>query len=81
MAPAILVALQVISYLAQNKDTIKQTILDIQSLIPDAPGSDKASAIKVFVAAAIGAEAQIEAAWPFIAPIFNMFVASVKKPA
>lgn len=80
MAPAILVAFQVISYLAANKDTIKQSIMDIEALIPSAPGNDKASALKGFIAGAVGVEAQIEAAWPFIAPIFNLFVASIKKP-
>lgn len=71
----------VLAYLAQNKDAIKQAILDLENLIPNAPGNDKAAAIRGMIAGALNIEGQIEAAWPIIAPVFNAFVALVKGKA
>jgi hypothetical protein len=68
----------ILSYLASNKDLIKQAIVDIQNLIPDAPGNDKAAAVKGFIASALNIESQIESVWPLVAPVFNAFVAVVK---
>ena len=70
--------LQVLTFLATNRDVLKQVVLTLQSLLPDSPGADKASAVKSFIAKTLDIEAQIEAVWPAIAPFFNMFVCSVK---
>lgn len=80
MAPIISAALSVIAYLVANKDTIKQVVLNVEQLIPDAPGAQKAAAVRTFIGSALSIEAQIEAAWPMVAPLFNLFVAEVKKP-
>ncbi len=74
----IAVVLSVFNFLAQNKDTIKQVIVSIENLVPDSPGSEKAKAVKGFIATALGIEEQMEQTWPFVAPIFNLFVAHVK---
>lgn len=70
--------LQIVSFLVQNRAQIKQLILDIQNLIPDAPGADKAGLVKSFIAASLQVEGQIESAWPFVAPLFNAFVSDTK---
>ena len=80
MNQIITIALQIISYLVQNKDTIKQLILDIEALIPDSPGAVKAQVVRNFIGTALGIEAQLEAAWTAIGPMFNAFVAMVKVP-
>lgn len=69
---------QIVSFLLANRAQLKQLILDIQGLIPDAPGADKASAVRHFIGAALNIEEKIEAAWPMVAPIFNLFVADTK---
>jgi hypothetical protein len=74
-------ALQVILYLVAHKDEIKQLVASLESLAADIPGSQKAQAVKSYIAIALSVESQIEAAWPMVAPFFNLFVASVKKPA
>jgi hypothetical protein len=78
MNAAITIALQILSFLFNNKDTIIQVIKDIEGLIPDAPGGTKAAAVKGFIASAIGVEAEIERGWPIVSPIFNALVALVK---
>lgn len=72
------IILQVISFLVANKEQIKEVILSIEALIPDTPGSAKAGAVKAFIGTALGIEAQIEAVWPLVSPIFNLLVGSVK---
>lgn len=74
------IAIQIIGYIVENKDTIKGLIFSIQSLIPDAAGGDKANAVKSFIGKALNIEGQLESAWPMVAPIFNLFVAAVKTP-
>ena len=69
---------QIVSFLLANRAQIKQLILDIQGLIPDAPGADKAAAVRHFIGAALNISDQIESAWPMVAPIFNLFVADTK---
>jgi hypothetical protein len=78
MSPYISVAMQVIGFLVENKDQIKQVVQSIEKLIPDAPGSDKAASVRAFIGKALDVEAQIEAAWPLVAPFFNLFVSVVK---
>jgi uncharacterized BrkB/YihY/UPF0761 family membrane protein len=78
MNPIILALLQIFTFLASHKDALKQTVLDIETLIPDAPGSVKAAQFKAFIASALGIESQIEAVWPMAAGVFNLFVAKVK---
>lgn len=70
--------LQVLVWLEANKDNLKQIIIQIENLIPDAPGNQKAQAVKGAIAAAMGIEAQIEQVWPLVSPIFNALVALVK---
>lgn len=82
MPQAILIAMQIFSFLAENKAAIITLIQTLEQLLADAPGSAKAQAVKDFIAKAMGMEAQMETAWPFVAPIFNLLVATVKvKPA
>lgn len=78
MLQMIALAMQIFAYLTENKDAIKTLILNIEGLIPEAAGSSKAQAVRTFIGTAMGQEAQIEAAWPLVAPIFNLFVAHVK---
>lgn len=73
--------LQVFTFLASNKDTIKGIILSIESLIPSAAGDVKATQLKDAVAKAMGIEAQIESVWPMVQGVFNVFVAQVKGTA
>lgn len=72
------VILQVLSFLIAHKEQIKELILSIEALIPDAQGSEKAAAVKAFIANALNVEAQIETVWPMISPIFNLIVGLVK---
>jgi hypothetical protein len=80
MGNALLIALQIIEWLAANRDTIKKTILNIEALIPDAPGGTKAAAVRSFIGSAMGIESQIEDAWVYAGPVFNLFVSMTKKP-
>ncbi|MFZ6773017.1 hypothetical protein ACO0LB_09925 [Undibacterium sp. SXout7W] len=75
-----MIFLQLLTWLEQNKDTIKKIVLQIEALIPDAPGNQKAAAVRGAIASAMNIESGIEQAWPLIQPIFNLIVASVKKP-
>lgn len=75
------VALQIFSFLAANKDTIKQLILSLEQAFIDGAallGPTKADAVKGYIAVATNTAAEIEAVWPVIAPVFNAIVASVK---
>lgn len=72
--------LQVIGFLATNKDTIKMIIAGIEEMIPDAPGSSKAGAVKGFIGEALGVGDKIDAVWPMVQPLFNLVVAMVKGP-
>jgi hypothetical protein len=74
------VALQIIAYLVSNREQIKDLILALESLAEKAVGPEKGAAIKGFIASAMGIESQIEAAWPMVAPFFNLFVKSIKTP-
>lgn len=83
MPQAVQIALAVLSFLVENRDTIRKLVLDVEALIPDAPGASKAASVKQFIAASISAGDQLDAAWPLISPVFNLLVAAVKgtKPA
>ena len=72
------VFLSILAFMYQNRDALKDVVLHIEGLIPDSPGTAKAGAVKQWIGAAMGIEAQMEAAWPLIAPIFNLFVAAAK---
>lgn len=72
------VALKIFAYLVANKDLIKQMVLAIQALIPDAPGATKAAAIKEAIGKALSLEQQVEDGWGLVGPVFNAFVASIK---
>ena len=80
MSQIVTLALSIISFLVSNKSQIVQVITEIELLIPDAPGSTKAAAVKSFIATSLGVEAQVEQAWPLVGPIFNALVALVKTP-
>lgn len=69
---------QIVSFLFANRAEIKKLIIDIEGLIPDVPGSDKAAAVRGFIGAALNITDQIESAWPMVAPIFNLFVKDTK---
>ena len=73
--------LQALLFIEANKTTIEQIVLKIESLIPNAPGDQKLLAVRNAIGTAMGVEAQIEQTWPLIAPIFNLIVSAVKKPA
>jgi hypothetical protein len=78
MSPYISAALSVISFIAQNRDTLKQIVVSIENLIPDAAGNSKAAAVRDFIGKALDMEAQMEQLWPLVLPFFNLFVADVK---
>lgn len=80
MSPILTAALSIISFLVSNKAAIVQAVTEIELLIPDAPGATKAAAVKGFIASGLSIENEIEQAWPFVAPLFNAFVAIVKGP-
>lgn len=69
---------QVVAFLINNKTAIRELILSIESLIPDAPGASKAGAVKSFIGQALNIGDTIDAAWPVVSPIFNLLVAQVK---
>ena len=71
---------QIIAFLASHKEDIKSLILNIEALMPEAIGADKAQTVKDFIGKALGLEAQIESVWSYVAPIFNHFVATTKAP-
>ncbi len=81
MNPLVTTALSIISWLVSNRAQIKQTIVEIESLVPDAPGATKLAAVKGFIATSMGIESQIEGVWPLVAPLFNALVSLTKKPA
>jgi hypothetical protein len=70
--------IQLLTFLVDHKDEIKSIVLQIQTLIPDAPGTEKAAIVKSFISKALGIEATIESVWPMVAPVFNLIVAAVK---
>lgn len=78
---AFTILLQVISFFAQNKDKIKELILDLEALLPNSNGNDKAAQVKNFIASSLSIEEHIETVWPLLSPIFNAFVSAVKAPA
>ena len=80
MSQVVTLALSILSFLVSNKSQIVQVITEIELLIPDAPGATKAAAVESFIAASLGAEAQIEQAWPLVGPLFNALVSLVKPP-
>jgi hypothetical protein len=84
--PAIAIfATKVFLWLVTHKEQIKTVILGVEELMPDAAGASKAAAVRNFIAQGIAAEGTIEGdvdkAWPFIGPLFDGFVAKVKKAA
>jgi hypothetical protein len=72
--------LAIINFLSQNKEQVKQLILSIENLVPDAPGSEKAAQVRNFISASLNIEDQFEKAWALTAPIFNHLVAATKSP-
>lgn len=74
------IALQIISFIRENQALLKALVLDIEGLIPNTPGNTKATAVRTAIGIFMGIEAQIETAWPMVAPIFNIFIGDVKKP-
>lgn len=76
-----LVAIQIFNWFIEHREELIKLIKGIESLIPDAPGNEKAAAVRNVIATALGVEATIEKAWPMVAPIFNLFVKDVKTPA
>ena len=81
MQPVITAILQILAFMATNKDAIKQIVQNIEALIPDAPGAIKSAQLKSFIGTALGLEAQIETVWPMVSGIFNVFVAQIKAKA
>lgn len=78
MALPIAQVFQVISFLVQHKDQIKQAVTDLEALMPNVGGSAKLQVIKNIVATALNIEAQIEALWPLVAPMFTALVSNIK---
>lgn len=78
-------AAQVLLYLFTHREEIKQVVVNVDALLSDAPGTARAAAVGNFIAQGIREETQIEVdfqkALPFIGPIFDGFVAKVKKEA
>jgi hypothetical protein len=70
--------MQIINFLAEHKEDIKKMILNIESLIPDDPGNEKALIVRNFIATSLNIEAQIEQAWPYIGFLFNSLVKTTK---
>lgn len=75
------IALQILTFIFSNKDTIKQIVLGLEQLAGDLPGSQKAQAVKDFIATSLNIVGQVEGAWPMVAPIFNVIVAAFKAKA
>jgi phage-related protein len=81
-AAVISTASSVISFIASHRTQLGELVTNVESMIPDAVGSAKAAAVKGFIGVAMNIEADLEAAWPLVSPIFNFFVHGVKaKPA
>lgn len=76
----LLVAMQIIGWFIEHKDELVKLIKGVESLIPDAPGNEKAAAVRNVIATALSIESTIDKAWPMVAPIFNLFVKDVKSP-
>lgn len=72
--------LQVLAFIVTNRAQIIDLIKHIEALIPDAPGNEKASAVKVTLGKLLGQEQQLDTVWPMVQPIFNLLVAQVKGP-
>ncbi len=72
------VVIQVIDFLVEHKEDIKKMVLALESLAETAAGPDKAAVIRQYIGGALNMEAQVEAAWPAIAPFFNLAVSAIK---
>lgn len=72
------IALQIIAFLFSNKETIKQIVIGLEDLAGDLPGSQKAQAVKDFIAAGLNVADKLEQSWPLVAPIFNVIVSAIK---
>ena len=72
--------LTVLSFMYDHRADIKELVLKIEGLVGDAPGASKAGIARDWIASAMGIESQMEAVWPMVQPIFNLFVGLVKKP-
>ena len=81
MNPAFLITEQILEFLWTNRDKVKAIVLGLEGLAEGALGVDKAAAFKSHIGAVLGVEAQIEAAWPMVAPFFNLAVKSIKAKA
>ena len=71
---------QIIGFLSEHREQIKKLIVDIESLIPNTPGSGKSLLVRNLIATSLGIEAQMEQAWPFVSGLFNDLVAVTKRP-
>lgn len=69
---------QVISFIIANKDVFRQIISGIEELVPEAPGATKAAAVRRIIGDALNIAGEIEAVWPLVLPILNLFVARTK---
>jgi hypothetical protein len=69
---------QVISFLVQHKDQIRQAVKDLETIMPNVGGNAKLQVIKNIVGIGMGIEAQIEALWPLVAPMFSALVSNIK---
>lgn len=69
---------QVISFIIANKDVFRQIIGGIEELVPDAPGTSKAGAVRRIIGDALNIAGEIEAVWPLVLPVFNLLVSAVK---
>lgn len=76
-----LIAMQILRWIVDHRDDLVDMIKTIESLIPDTPGSEKAAAVRNAIGTALSIEAQIDKAWPLVAPIFNLLVKNVKEAA
>ncbi len=70
--------LQVFAFIITNRAQIIEIIKGIEELIPDAPGNEKAAAVKNVIATSLAVGDEIDTAWTMVSPIFNRLVASVK---
>jgi hypothetical protein len=72
------IVLQILSFLVEHKQDIKDMILKIEALVGEAAGPEKAAIIRAYVGTAMNLSEQVEVAWPFVAPFFNLLVKVVK---
>jgi|JI10StandDraft_1071094.scaffolds.fasta_scaffold1803366_2 hypothetical protein len=70
--------LQVFAFIITNRAQMIEIIKGIEELIPDAPGNEKAAAVKNVIATSLAVGDEIDTAWTMVSPIFNRLVASVK---